>query len=204
MLLFLDTETTGIPRNYNAPREDSANWPRVVQLAYALYTKDGLCTAPYHAIVRPEGFVIPEEATRIHGIGQLEARLNGVDLDVVLKDLAKTMLSATYVVGHNVSFDTNVVGAEFHRHSLPDPFILPAICTMKSTTNLLNIPGPYGPKYPKLQELYAYLFNAQPPHQHNTFHDMQATARCYFELINRGVLALPPPSPALCEIHPAL
>lgn len=82
---------------------------------------------------------------------------------------------------------------------MPDPLILPMICTMKSTTKLLNIPGPYGPKFPRLQELYAYLFSVQ----HNAFHDLRATARCYFELINRGVLSLPSSSPALCEIaHP--
>lgn len=74
MLLFLDTETTGVPRNYNVPRQGSANWPRVVQLAYALYTRDGLlCTFWNHGLVRPEGFVILEEATRIHGITQEEA-----------------------------------------------------------------------------------------------------------------------------------
>ena len=30
--LFFDTETTGLPKNYNAPITDTDNWPRLVQL----------------------------------------------------------------------------------------------------------------------------------------------------------------------------
>lgn len=37
MYLFFDTETTGLPKEYRARTEDVDNWPRVVQLAWALY-----------------------------------------------------------------------------------------------------------------------------------------------------------------------
>ena len=36
-ILFFDTETTGVPRNYNAPSTDTDNWPRMVQLGYIIY-----------------------------------------------------------------------------------------------------------------------------------------------------------------------
>jgi DNA polymerase-3 subunit alpha len=37
MFLIYDTETTGLPKNYNAPLTDSDNWPRLVQLAWQLH-----------------------------------------------------------------------------------------------------------------------------------------------------------------------
>ncbi len=36
MYLIFDTETTGLPKNYNAPLTDADNWPRLVQLAQSL------------------------------------------------------------------------------------------------------------------------------------------------------------------------
>ena len=40
-LLFFDTETTGVPRNYKAPASDLKNWPRLVQIAWLLADDDG-------------------------------------------------------------------------------------------------------------------------------------------------------------------
>ena len=37
-------------------------------------------------------------------------------------------------------------------------FERPGLCTMKTTTDLLRLPGPYGFKWPKLDELHAFLF----------------------------------------------
>ena len=33
-LLFFDTETTGLPSDYNAPINNSHNWPRLVQISW--------------------------------------------------------------------------------------------------------------------------------------------------------------------------
>lgn len=41
MYLFFDTETTGLPRDWKAPVTNTANWPRMVQLAWLLYEPDG-------------------------------------------------------------------------------------------------------------------------------------------------------------------
>jgi len=41
MYLFFDTETTGLPKSWKAPVTDLNNWPRLVQLAYLQYDKDG-------------------------------------------------------------------------------------------------------------------------------------------------------------------
>jgi len=37
MFLIFDTETTGLPKNFNAPITDVDNWPRCVQIAWQLH-----------------------------------------------------------------------------------------------------------------------------------------------------------------------
>ena len=68
MYLFFDTETTGLPKNWNAPITDLNNWPRLVQLAYLCYDNEGNELSRGDFIVKPEGFTIPRDASRIHGI----------------------------------------------------------------------------------------------------------------------------------------
>jgi len=41
MYLFFDTETTGLPRNWNAPVHNTQNWPRMVQIAWIIYDDGG-------------------------------------------------------------------------------------------------------------------------------------------------------------------
>ena len=41
MFLIFDTETTGLPKKWNAPLSDSENWPRCIQLAWQLHDSEG-------------------------------------------------------------------------------------------------------------------------------------------------------------------
>jgi len=77
MYLFFDTETTGLPRNWKAPVTDLNNWPRLVQLAYLLYDENGNKITGGDYIIKPEGFTIPINASRIHGISTERAIREG-------------------------------------------------------------------------------------------------------------------------------
>ena len=81
--LFFDTETTGLPRKWNAPVNDLDNWPRLVQIAWVLY-KDGIKISSYDLIIKPENFIIPTEASNIHGITTELAVSKGVSLQTAL------------------------------------------------------------------------------------------------------------------------
>ena len=59
MILIYDTETTGLPRDWNAPISDSDNWPRLVQLAWQLHDANGKLLSRGNRIVQPDGFSIP-------------------------------------------------------------------------------------------------------------------------------------------------
>lgn len=195
MLLFFDTETTGIPKSRKAPVTDLANWPRVIQLAWALYDGPGEPVAAAEHLVRPEGFTIPADATRIHGITTADATARGQPAAEVLTAFLADLDRAQALVAHNLDFDRPILGAEFLRlgHPLPDVqarfLTKPAVCTMKASIHLCALPGRYGRfKLPGLAELHRKLFGEDFPGAHRALDDVRACARCYWRLREMGVV----------------
>jgi DNA polymerase-3 subunit epsilon len=185
---FFDSETTGLPARRNLAVHEVDGWPRVVQLAWAVYDAWGKPIAVESRIVRPDGFVIPEDSIRIHGITQERALETGTSITEVLDLFARAAGSPfDAVIAHNLEFDLNVVGAELLRAGRNSRFFAgPGLCTMKTTTQLLRLPGPYGYKWPKLEELHAFLFGGSYEGTHDAGRDVKATAKCFFELRRRG------------------
>jgi DNA polymerase III epsilon subunit-like protein len=187
MYLFFDTETTGLPKNWKAPVADLNNWPRLVQLAYLFYDENGNIISSGDHIIKPEGFTIPTDASRIHGISTERAIREGKALQAVLQDFQSLIDQAEYLVAHNMSFDEKIVGAEFLRIGMQDSSSTKRkICTMQSTTNYCAINGPYGYKWPKLSELHYKLFRTGFEEAHNAAVDIHATAKCFWELRRLG------------------
>ena len=190
MYLFFDTETTGLPRNYQAPLSDSDNWPRIVQIAWSLYDADGNHWESQNYIIRPEGFVIPEEVAKIHRITQARAMAEGVSLRPALEHFLEAASAAGFLVAHNIDFDEKIIGAELYRASLDNPFASAVkICTMKSSANVCRLDnGRGGYKWPNLMELHRCLFQTDFPEAHDAVFDVKACANCFFELKRRGIL----------------
>lgn len=189
MYLFFDTETTGIPRNYKASVSDLDNWPRLVQIAWIVTddSENEIKSAEY--VIKPNGFTIPKEAARIHGITTELASQSGVDLNPVLEEISEDISGAMVLIAHNMQFDEKILGAELlrmgHLNAVDGK---PRKCTMQSSTNFCRIPGPYGNKWPKLQELYNKLFREGFDNAHSALADVRACSRCYFELRRIGVM----------------
>ena len=119
MYLIFDTETTGLPtKGYNQPISDVENWPRVVQLAWQLHDDDGTLIEHKDFLIQPEGFDIPYGSEKIHGISTELASQNGITLSEGLELFNEVASKATFLVGHNVKFDVNVLGCEFFRSDL--------------------------------------------------------------------------------------
>lgn len=192
MILFFDTETTGLPKNYKAPVSDLENWPRLVQLAYILQDNDGNTILKGDYIIRPNGFTIPSDSSEIHGISTERAMLEGIELEIVLDEFYALIESSDYIVAHNISFDEKIIGAEFLRIEMQNLISSKSrICTMEASTNFCAIEGNYGYKWPKLSELYFKLFDSYFEEAHNAAVDIDATEKCFWELIRRGILILP-------------
>lgn len=187
--LFIDTETTGIPANYQAPASDSKNWPRLVQVAWVLTDGHASQLESAEYIIKPDGFTIPADAARIHGITTAKALAQGSDLGSILQTLKEKIEFASVLVAHNMQFDEKILGAEFLRRGFPNIIeTKERICTMRSSTDYCQIAGPYGYKWPSLIELHRKLFKKPIPGSHTALADTRACAACFFELRRLGVL----------------
>ena len=158
--LFFDTETTGIPKDYKAPCTNTDNWPRLIQLGWLLTDAEGRILSEGNHIVRPDGFEIPKAASDVHGITTEFALENGKPLLDVIFAFGADLNQAECVIGHNLDYDLHIVGAEYVRLGYDSRimFARPTLCTMQATIQYCNIPGRFGPKWPKLMELYTKLF----------------------------------------------
>lgn len=189
--LFFDTETTGLPSNWQAPVSDLGNWPRLVQIAWVLY-ENGVEVSNGDFIIKPDGFSIPADSSNIHGITTEIAEKEGVLLEIVLNKFQDLVARADFLVAHNISFDEKIVGAEFLRKNMPNSLLAKkTICTKEMSTNFCAIPhinGHGGYKWPKLSELHLKLFGAEFIDFHNAFADVAATAKCFWEMKKRGII----------------
>jgi DNA polymerase-3 subunit epsilon len=187
--LFFDTETTGVPKNYKAPASDLNNWPRLVQLGFLLYDQNKKLIASGDYIIKPNGFTIPKEASKVHGITTERALKEGKDLRTVLNDILGHIIKADYLIAHNMAFDEKILGAELIRNGFSNIIEKKnRICTMEATTEFCAITGPYGYKWPKLSELHIKLFGKDFDGAHNAFADIEATARCFWKLTHLNII----------------
>jgi DNA polymerase-3 subunit alpha len=191
MYLIFDTETTGLPRNWAAPISDTNNWPRCIQIAWQLHDAMGNLIEHQDYLVKPEGFNIPYDAERIHGISTELAQEQGIPLAEVLEKFNTALAKAKFIVGQNVGFDVNIMGCEFYRLGVNSPMAaMPVLDTCTEVTaDLLKLPGGRGGRYklPTLTELHGFLFGVPFAEAHNATADVEATTRCFLELIRREV-----------------
>jgi DNA polymerase-3 subunit alpha len=194
MYLIFDTETTGLPKRWDAPYTDTDNWPRVIQIAWQLHDEMGNLIEAQDYLVQPNGFDIPYDAERIHGISTALAQKEGIPLIDMLEKFNIALSKTKFVVGQNLKFDLNVTGSEFVRAQIGNDLQeLPVLdtCT-EHTANLCKIPGGrYGKfKLPTLTELHQFLFNQPFGEAHNATADVEATTRCFLELLRKGQYTL--------------
>ena len=268
MYLIFDTETTGLPSDFSKSISDFDNWgeSRCVQLAWQLHNEDGLLIDSSNDIIKPNGFEIPLDSIVIHGVSNNVANKYGIPIEDALSKFQIALSKTTFLIGHNVQFDINVIGSEYlrllHAQNLPleSPLLkFKTIDTMITSTNycklgkegVLQDISPNGKfkdlykfkiilsngdagilykksdsipnlginkkviyninnkgtikirkgfKPPKLEELYGKLFSDDylVINAHNGAADVNATARCFFELLRKGVI-----SNENCELNPA-
>ncbi len=191
MFIIFDTETTGLPKRWDAPITDTDNWPRCIQIAWQLHDEMGRLVEHQDYLIKPDGFNIPYDSEKIHGISTELAEAEGIPLTEVLVKFNEALGKAKFVVGQNIGFDLNIMGAEFYRYQVDSPMAsMPVLDTCTEiTAELLKLPGGRGGRYklPNLTELHSYLFGVPFAEAHNATADVEATTRCFFELVRREV-----------------
>ena len=157
MYLIFDTETTGLPKKWNAPITDTDNWPRCVQLAWQLHDNNGKIISDSSCLIKANDFDIPFESEKIHGISTELSKQIGLELDDVLNSFLNDLNKTKYIIGHNLKFDLNIIRAELYRSKLEDILKDKTVldtCTEK-TASLCKIAGGRSGKFkfPTLIEL---------------------------------------------------
>ena len=207
-VLVFDTETTGLPKSKIINPDTLNLWPHIVQFSYIIYdTVLNDIVETCDSIVKLEdGITIPEDSTKIHGITDEISKKNGIEIDLILEDFFYHLRNVDLLVGHNVSFDINMIKVEllriiYENHLNISEDEIKTIkynlhfltnyknicCTLQSSIELCNIKainkfGKEYVKFPKLLELHQKLFESTPNNLHNSFNDILVTLRCYIKL----------------------
>ncbi|MBN2681850.1 MAG: DNA polymerase III subunit alpha [Bacteroidales bacterium] len=193
MFLIFDTETTGLPKNFKAPLNDFDNWPRCIQIAWQLHDENGDLLEHDDFLVKPDGFDIPFDSEKIHGISTELAQKQGAEIGEILAKFEEVLAKTKFLAGQNIEFDLNILGCEFLRAGKENPltkYKTLDTCT-ETTADLLKLPGGRGGKFklPNLSELHSYLFGHGFDEAHNATADVEATTRCLLELIRTGTFS---------------
>jgi DNA polymerase III subunit epsilon len=191
MILFFDTETTGLPvEHLPIGHEDQ---PHVVQLAAILTEDDGTERASINLTVHPDGWTVPDGAARVHGITTELAARTGIRAAVAAVLFGDLMKKADLLVAHNIKFDRQLLATLFARTKRADavsPFNIKQHCTMEQATPLVNLPptdrmilaGINKPKSARLEECVKHFFGQTLDGAHDALVDVRACARIYFHM----------------------
>jgi DNA polymerase-3 subunit epsilon len=187
-LLFIDTEASGLPLDWDLPYTTPGNWPSAVQVSWLVYTKEGQEVKREDHFILNSDFVISPKAMEIHGINPGLLGVKGEDRKTVMQLLANDLKQyQPLVIGHFIQLDYHILGADFYRAGIENPLVnLPLFCTMMATTQLIWTPMP---KSLLLGDLYSFLFYKPLHNQHNALTDAHATALSFFELLKRGEIS---------------
>ena len=191
-VIVFDTETTGLPEDYNAPLTDSSKWPYIIQLSYIVFntkTKEVLEFTDRIISLDPAVHISPE-SINVHKITHERSQQEGIPIADALAEFAETLADVDLLVGHNILFDKRMLMAEFHRNGMrnclyKNGFAIPEYCTMKRNIDRCKLPainkntGQSYFKFPSLSELHMNLFQSMPKGTHNAIADVMICLRCF-------------------------
>lgn len=206
---LFDVETTGLPVKGLKWDNDFNNFPYVVQIAWIFDGKE------YDFIIKPEGYEIPEESTKIHGITTEHALSVGVPFADIIVKFIECAKKASLICAHNIYFDTSIIKANILRYwgrEYYDNEVDAAldkskrIDTMRSTIKFVGAVKSNGNKgkYAKLVELFEKLFPGDQFNEHNALDDVRALKRCLEKLIELGIITIDNRKDAIEELNKAL
>lgn len=181
--LVFDTETNGA---LTATGKLDVNNQRLVQLAWILSYSDGTEIKKSRIVSGTPTiyYGVP------HNITMDVVKTRGVDFAVVVDEFVSDALNAKKIIGHNVSFDMNVIVGEMIRRRVPyerlkKAFYEKKVDTMRIHRDICKLPfykKSAGFKNPKLEEVYGYYFGRKPAGAlHDALYDCEVTLTCYRE-----------------------
>jgi DNA polymerase III epsilon subunit-like protein len=195
--LFLDIETTGLPKVRDPKPEEFEYMPRIVQISWYLLDSSMKAVNVENCYLKQEA-PIPKESIKIHGITDEIIVEKGEDANEVFDRFQLDIRKAKYVIAHNIEFDLPIIESEFLRLEVKKPFKGKIkLCTMKEGTRFCKIPSYSGRgyKYPKLEELLEHCYfpgwsNIRVTEAHNAQVDVAITIKCFIKLKELGYIKI--------------
>lgn len=195
LILCYDTETTGLPL-YDQPSDDPRQ-PHVAQLAAVLFEeKTRQVVASIDLVIRPDGWVIPDEVAAIHGITTERACLVGVRETSALTLFDELWQVASKRLAYNESFDARIMRIAYKRYRTPLEADMwkdgNGICAARLATPIMNMApteamravGRNHAKMPKLSEAFHFFMGKQLENAHSAIVDVQAAMQVYFKILD--------------------
>lgn len=193
-IFVFDTETTWFIDKKNLDNLEVQ--PKIVQFAGILWElKNGVFTKEkeVNILINPE-IPIPFGASQVHHIYDVDVK----DKPIITEEIDEIMgyiNDSDVIVGHNIEYDEDMVKLELKR--LNEEYRYKpkqVVCTMKTTVDFCAIQGNGKRfKYPKLWELHKKLFKEYFVWAHDAMVDVEATLRCFVELVNNWVIHIQEP-----------
>lgn len=212
MIFAYDTETTGLWKNGLSDRHEAQ--PKLCSISAILLRETSETSFEIidqlDYIIKPNGWVIPEPVlpklgitmeeakaqkiklspADIHGITHEKAEAEGVELFEAMKHVNSFMQQATATLGHNESYDNNVLRHALSLLKRTMPLPEKRICTMMMAKDYCRLPPnfPGGDwKWPRLEEAYKIVFDRELVDAHSSLADITQSVELYQELKRRGV-----------------
>ena len=179
-IIIFDTETTGLDAPSPAKIEVQ---PYITEIYAVRLSKDFKFIDDVNRMVKPP-VPISEEITKITGITQ-EMVDKHQPFSNMYDELYELFHGCRYVVGHNISFDLRILRYELFRYDWEYKFNWPKnhICTVESSKHYQN-------KRLKLMQLHELLFGYEFADAHRAKNDVEATGKCFIEMVKRGDIVL--------------
>lgn len=198
--LFYDSETTGLP-DFKAPSE-AAHQPHIVQLAACLVDLNTRKVInSMDVIICPDGWVIPDDVAKIHGITTERALDEGVPEASAIRVFMDMWAQSHTRIAHNEQFDARILRIalmRFEDDAVADHWKAGnAECTAKLATPICQIPptakmvkaGFNKFKTANLREAYLHFTGKELENAHSAMADVRGCMEVYFAIKEGSVTA---------------
>lgn len=188
-ILFFDTETTGLP-DWKSPSE-SEHQPHLVQLGVILAdadTREEL--ASIDVIIKPDGWLIPDEVADIHGITTEKALAAGIPEQHALDMFLALHSQCSTRVAHNTTFDNRILRIAMKRFcpdAMPDEEWKDReryYCTYMNAKKIMG-----GNSGHTLEEVYEHFTGKTMVNAHSALPDARACMEIYWHLLDHNATA---------------
>lgn len=193
-IFVFDTETTWF---INKKETDLEKQPKIIQFAWILWE---LKNGKFQELERVDILInpkipIPYGSSQVHHIYDIDVK-NSPSIEEEIDKIMKYINEPDVIIWHNIEYDESMVKLELKRLNREFEYKpKQIICTMKNSVEFCAIQWNWERfKYPKLWELHKKLFWEYFTWAHDALTDVEATLRCFVDLVEKKVIQIEEPN----------